>query len=330
MRRFFLWLLISLMLCAACAGAEANPYDAILAEVDAFGADAVEFMTAEGWLSVRFTREMVVVPVGQVTQHDGRAYDLTTGETIAWEDLFVDGDLAAERLEGLAENALYDNAYAEYKEVTPVPRDSFTVANGLLTLYYPASQLSYFSGSSGALSFYAYELAGLLQEGVPLAVGDPATAKEGLETALETGTLPGALSEWAIGVAMRAADEALYAVDTPDIKEDYAVYHFEAPEMRGVGLLADPASLSVESAGIVGIWAERIDFHGLCAGVATREQCVEALGQPDRTTVIEAASAYSRLPAGETLGWQGHGNVLELHFVEGVLQSVTLRETTEE
>lgn len=117
---------------------------------------------------------------------------------------------------------------------------------------------------------------------------------------------------------MAEADAALRLVDVPDIKLDYAVYHFEAAPMRGVSLLS--TGESVDSALIEGVFAERMDFYGLCTGVAAREACVAALGEPDESRVVETADAYSRLPAGETLCWRNETRALELHFVDGCAQ----------
>ncbi|HIQ62903.1 MAG TPA: hypothetical protein IAA66_04860 [Candidatus Avichristensenella intestinipullorum] len=313
---------LCLLCMASCALAQTDTYMDIVDAVYALGADHVTFSQDGDWLSAVLSREETLPQMGSVTQWEGVAYHLSTGEPVGWDEVFSDGDAAAARLEEIAQTALYANAYAEYSRFSPVPRDSFALENGQLTVYYPAEQFSHFSGVSGALSVYAYEMDGLLCPDIPWAVGDTAQAAQGLATALETGALPGALSEWTLGRPMAEADAALRLVDVPDIKLDYAVYHFEAAPMRGVSLLS--TGESVDSALIEGVFAERMDFCGLCTGVAAREACVAALGEPDESRVVETADAYSRLPAGETLCWRNETRALELHFVDGVLHSVTL------
>ncbi len=329
MRRFFCLLLAGLLLAAPCALAQGAPWDAILSAVQALNPDGLsqdaQFKEAGGWMSAIVSQEGMIAPRLEGTQWHGLVYDTETGEPVAWDDLFADGDAAAARMEEIAEESTYDNAYAEYNQITPLPRESFAVYDGVLTVYYPAEQLSHFSGRSGAFSFYAYELDGLLNEGVPLAAGDVAGAKTAMAAALTDGALPAPLDEWKLGGSMSDAADKLGVVDVPDLTHDFAVYRFEAPEMRGVSLLAKPDEENVNTASIAGIMAERIDFSGLQTGVSTREECVAALGEPAETVAVDASDAYSRLPVGEALMWSGDGKtVLELHFAEGVLYSVTL------
>ncbi|MDR0928765.1 MAG: hypothetical protein LBM74_03515 [Oscillospiraceae bacterium] len=256
-------------------------------------------------------------------------YDLAAGALVTWDDLFLDGEAAAAHLEALA-GASQGNTYHEFNQIHPIPRDHFALRGGQLFIYYPREQLAHVSGNAGAYAFYAYEMPGLLQEGVPLATGDVTQAAAGLLEVLETGALPAPYAAWSLGNPMANAAAALTQVDVPNLTHDYAVYAFEAPEMRGVSLLAHPDATDADSALIAGVYAQRIDFFGLCTGIATRAQCEAALGQPDAVLQIEEVDAYSRLPVGETLLWQQGGRALELHFVEGVLHSITLREANTE
>lgn len=330
MRRFLCAMLslpwIVLLLSAPVSLAQEGAMDAILSAIDAMKTPGLEqdaaFEEAGGWLSATVTQKGQIAPMMEGVQTHGIVVDMATGERVTFADLFIDEDAAAERMERIAEESTYKNAYSEYNEITPMPRDSFVVTQDVLTVYYPATMLSMFSGRSGGFSYYAYELEGLLREGVPLLSGDSANAREALWTALSAGALPGPLAEWALGRSMAEADEALSLVDVPDLSHDFALYRFEAPEMRGVSLLS--FSDDEESAVIEGIMAERIDFSGLFPGVSTKAMCLEALGEPARTETVADADAYSRLPNGETLLYEGEGNALAFHFVGDMLQSVTL------
>ncbi len=328
MRRFFCLFLMGMLLAGSAAVAQGTPWDAILTAVEKLNPDGLEqeaeFHEAGGWISAIVSQKGRIAPQMEGTQWFGRVFDMATGEPITWDDVFADGDAAAERIQALAEASAYDNAYAEHNQIAPVPRDSFSVRDGVLTVYYPAEQLSHFSGRSGAFSFCAYELDGLVREGVPLAQGDSGQAKEAFEAALAEGAFPEPLSEWKLGGEMGEAAEALGLVDVPDLTYDAAMYRFEAPEMRGVTLLAAPLDEDVDRAVIIGIMAERMDFSGLKTGISSREACVTALGEPDSGEMVETADAYSRLPTGETLKWIRGDKALEMHFIDGILFSVSL------
>lgn len=311
-----------------CALAQQLPLDAVFDAVEGFRAEgfthSAEFFDVGSWMSAVVSQEGQFEGLGKGIQRTGLVFDMETGERVLWDDLFVDGDAAADRIEAIIEASTYNNTYAEFNALTPVPRDNFTVSADVLTIYYPVKQLSHFSGLCGAFSFYAYELAGLLREDIPLQAGDAATAKDVLQATFENKALPGPLVRWAIGSQMMDAKEALGLVDVPDLTYDYAVYHFLAPDMRGVSLLSLPAEDKVDTASIAGIMAERIDVGGLCTGVTNKENCIAALGEPQAVTLVETADGYSRLPEGETLYWYGNDVALELHFVTNILYSVTL------
>ena len=329
MRRLFCCLIIVWLLAVSVSVAERPPLDTVFEAVEGFRAEgfthSAEFIEAGPWLSAVVMKEGHFEGVGKGTEWIGMVFDLETGERITWDDLFVDGDTAASEIERIAEVSSDNNAYSEYRNVSPVPRDRFAVSDETLTVYYPVDQLSHFSGRCGAFSFYAYELSGLLKEDIPLKAGDSALAKEALTAALSEKALPGPLSKWAVGGQMIDAKNELTLVDVPDLTYDYAIYRFEAPEMRGVSLLSNPDEDRAETAAIAGVMAERIDFSGLFAGLSSREDCVAALGNPDETVSVGEADAYSRLPVGETLRWLGEGVALEMHFVENILHSVTIR-----
>lgn len=323
MKRFIAIVTAILVLCTSAAMGEAFQ-QASGAILDVLMADGMPENTAfdehDTWISASaeykdrdFTRFLGVI------------YDTETEAFVSWADIFAAGDAAAARMEAIAEEAHYANAYSEYNAISPVPRDNFALLGQELVIFYPPEQLSYFSGRAGAVSFYAYELEGLLNEGIPFKAADIADAKQVLAEVQETGTLPQLVDLIAIGSDMAQADASLTLVDAPDVRYDYAIWQFEAPQMRGAALLSATDDTDKQAAKITGIQTERIDFGGLCTGIATKADCIAALGEPATQDTIETADAYNRLPAGETLTWPGETYAVDLHFVDDVLQSVTVR-----
>ena len=326
MRRVFLCLLAGFLLFVPGGLAQGGGLDAAFSAIEGLrlagcGQD-VAFFESGAWMSAVVVQSGPIAPMMEGTQVDGLIFEMETGERVGWDDLFIDGDAAAERMEDIAEASIYRNAYGEYDGIRPMPRDSFALLGQQLTVYYPAERLATFSGRSGAFSFYAYELDGLPADGVPLAAGNVDDAAAALLDAYLGGFLPGFLMDWPVGRPMTEARDALGLEDVPNWSLDYALYRFEAPQMRGVTLLS--SSDDVNTAVIEGVMAERIDFSGLCTGVTPRAACVAALGEPELVEEISGADAYSRLPDGETLVYQGFGREVRLHFVSDILHSITI------
>jgi len=282
----------------------------------------VAFFELGPWISVVVAQRGPIAPMMEGTQYHGLVFEMETGARIAWDDLFTDGHAAAERMEDIAEVSVYRNAYGDYSGLRPMPWDSFAISGAQLTVYYPAQQLSTFSGCSGAFSFYAYELDGFLRDGIPFEAGNPEEAEGALMDAYLGGFLPGFLMDWPIGRPLAEVRDALGLEDVPNWSHDYALYRFEAPQMRGVTLLS--SSDNVNAAVIDGIMAERIDFSGLWPGVATRAACIAALGEPEAIEEVSGADAYSRMPDGKTLVYQGFGREVRFHFVDDTLHNITL------
>ena len=330
MRRFLVALFVCLCLCMAVSFAEMLPLEPLFEAVEGFKAEGVtqstEFLNAAPWMSALVRSEGQFDDVGEGVQYHGITFDVETGEQITFEDIFTDADAAVARIQEIAEAFAFDNAYAERNETTPIPQDNFIATQDFLTIYYPISQFSYFSGHSGGFSFYAYELEGLLREDIPLQKGAIDAAGDALTETFKRKSLPGFLTPWAIGSSMADADAALTVVDVPDLTYEHAVYRFEAPEMRGVSLLSRSEEDNVDTAVISGIMSTRIDFSGLCTGIATKEDCIAALGEPAASALVTEADGYSRLPVGETLSFTAGDTdtVLEMHFVDSILYSVSL------
>ncbi|MCL1796493.1 MAG: hypothetical protein FWG37_06345, partial [Clostridia bacterium] len=242
MRRIFLCFSAVLFFFVPTALAQNTELDAIVSAVDGLiipGCNPeILFFESEPWLSVVVTQSGPIAPMLTGTQVDGMVFTAETKTRIAWDDLFIDADAAAERVAAIAEASVYQNAYGNYSGIRPVPRDSFALFGSQLTVYYPAERLSTFSGNSGAFSFYAFELDGLLADGACFPAGNAGDAATALSDACLRGSLPGFLADWPIGRRMEEARNILLLEDIPDLSTDFALYRFEAPQMRGATLLS--------------------------------------------------------------------------------------------
>lgn len=300
----------------SAAQAQELPWDVIFAQTDALNPDGLEqvlaFEEAGPWLSVTATQYGMIAPRMMGTQKYGLVFALEDGSRVTWDQVFADGDAAAAWLEARAEEASMDNAYSEYNAVSPVPRDNFTVGEHVFTVYYPAAQLSYFSGLSGGFSFYAYELEGLLAEDAPIVQGDIAEAQAAVRQALDTGALPGALAQWKLGTQMQEAADALGLVDVPDLDAVHALWRFEAPLMQGVTFLSEREDAQVETATITGIEAARYDLSGLQTGRTTLAACEAAL------------AGLSPETEEQLLRFRGETYTLTLRFDGDILSSIAL------
>ena len=88
-------------------------------------------------------------------------FDLRTGDSVVFDDLFTDPDAAKERIEALLEEDVEPtlSTYLENSQLFPVPYDRFFLDGfGHLIIVYEQSQLSFLSGYSGSMSFRYSEL----------------------------------------------------------------------------------------------------------------------------------------------------------------------------
>ena len=90
-------------------------------------------------------------------------YDLSDGEKLTLDRLFSDSAEAVRQMEAMAETSLGQEMteYMDNRDVTPLPKDSFTMDEWGITFHYPVSQLSFASGVAGAVQFFYDELYGL-------------------------------------------------------------------------------------------------------------------------------------------------------------------------
>ena len=113
------------------------------------------------YLSILFSAEGKMLRGRPSQVYYPMTFDLRTGESVSFDELFADPDAAKALLESLLETDVEPtlSTYLENNQLFPVPFDRFFLDGfGHLTIVYENSQLSFLSGFSGSVSFRTSEL----------------------------------------------------------------------------------------------------------------------------------------------------------------------------
>lgn len=260
--------------------------------------------------------------------------DLTRGEVITLDDLFSDADAARAFLEEYLEWELAPglSAHLRSAQLTPMP-ESFGLSSTGLTLYYPFEQLATLSDRAGTVNLQWCEMLPYLRLGEGsvlrrLGAEDMVTlndsSAQAIRAAAETGALPGIPAQ--LGASVQEAVDTYRLLIDPDLYEGGRMIQLEDGAFRGVYLLTDSLTDSWSSSVIRGIRTDRINLHGLCTGVTTREEWRAVLGESDASVTVDADKAeMNRMVPGISDYYNFQGVQLRLHANgEGVLTSVIL------
>lgn len=255
-------------------------------------------------------------------KRDGHAYsamtyDLTTGSRVTLDELFTDAEAAVSHMEEIALDTLSDelNGYMEYSDITPIPRDSFTLDEHGITFWYPADQFQLLSGYSGACQFWYEELDGLWKAETTEVLSDAEMAAA-IAQSVSDGTLPHVPVE--MGQPIPEVAAAYRLLREPDEFPGGRYFVMEDPAFRSVLVLSDALAGDDEHAVVEGVQLRRGGLHGLMIGHTTAERWREVLGNPDETIVFSENMAYDyNLPAGSCDIYHYGGNELRLHADEG-------------
>lgn len=249
------------------------------------------------------------------------SYDLTTGQRLALADLFTDVEAAVSRMEAIAEASLSEelNGYMAYSQLTPLPRDSFTLDETGITFWYPAEQFSLLSGYAGAVQFWYEELDGLWQESWVEALSAQEQKKR-IETSVAEGALPHVDAR--MGQSIAELEESYRLLRVPDEFPGGRYFLFEDAAFRGVRVISN----TLESDVVEGVQLLRGALHGLVIGQSTQADWRNVLGAPGETIDFSQNMAYDYgLPAGMSDVYHFGGNELRLHADEtGTLCAIQL------
>ncbi len=113
------------------------------------------------YLSILFSAEGKMLRGRPSQVYYPMTFDLRTGESVSFDQLFTDPDAAKALIESLLETDVEPtlSTYLENSQLFPVPFDRFFLDGfGHLMIVYENSQLSFLSGFSGSVSFRYSEL----------------------------------------------------------------------------------------------------------------------------------------------------------------------------
>lgn len=258
--------------------------------------------------------------------------DLTTGESIAFDDLFMDADAARLALTDALEWDIAPllSAHLRNSQLTPLP-ETFGLSEAGLTLYYPMEQLATLSDQAGTVTFRWCEMLEHLKLGEGMILNRigaekmvtlDETSAEAIRTAAESGQLPGIPVK--LGDSVQEAVDAYRLLMDPDLYESGRMMQLEDGVFRGVYLLTDSLTDSWEHSVIQGIRADQMNLYGLMTDVTTQAEWRSVLGEPAATVEVDDVKAEAnRILPGYSDYYNYDGVQLRLHANdEGVLTSL--------
>ncbi len=251
------------------------------------------------------------------------SYDLSTGQRLTLDKLLGDVDAAVAWMEEDAEKSFAGlfSGYMEYDEVTPLPRDSFTLDEDGITFWYPSDQFFLLSGYAGACRFTYEELSEWLltdENALPARLGvtgkmtSDEEAKKAIEESAASGRLPHIPVQ--LGENMGEIVEAYRLAQTPDSFPGGRYFVLEAPAFRDVMLISDAIQSGFEDSVLEGIQLRRGSMYGLMIGQTRRERWLSLLGEPEESIAFSESMAYDYgLPTGQSDIYHFGGYELRLH-----------------
>lgn len=267
------------------------------------------------YASLRFTQQGKIRfgRYGQVT--NTLLMNVESGSEATLESVLGELDALQSFLDLYVEEKVlpYINTYLDTSELLPVPLDNVYLAADGMTIHYPADRFSFFSGNSGAIEIKYYEL-GEEFAGNVQSISTFATTAQDILTTAALGVLPGVNDVW-LDMTLSGALAVFGTLTDPDYIADGEIYEVERPALRGVSLIAPRGAQEDAGAMLVGIRSQRVNMQGLKTGVTERGECIQALGEPQGSVVLDAATAESYRVAEGRLDTYAAGNyTLKMYY----------------
>ncbi|MBQ9264816.1 MAG: hypothetical protein IJ189_11510 [Clostridia bacterium] len=267
------------------------------------------------YLSILFSVEGKMLTGRPSHAYYPMTFDLFTGEEITFDQLFTDPDGAKSFIETYLENEVEPtlSTYLENNQLFPVPYDRFFLDSfGHVMLAYENSQLSFLSGTSGAVSFRYSQLSpwlDLSDDGIvahtpwQMYVMTPeqtdAQRSEAMWTWLKNNAcLIVANPSISLGTSMELVLKDFHATTDSGYYPNGAYFEVEEPVFRGALILTDE-----NEERIIGIQTNQIDLYGISTGATTLEEAEGFLGNApvSRMELNEAAAEIYHVCPGHML-----------------------------
>ncbi|MBR5231140.1 MAG: hypothetical protein IKW00_02700 [Clostridia bacterium] len=211
--------------------------------------------------------------------------NLTEGSEASLDSVFSDMDGLSSRLDLYVEETVLPqlNTYLDAAELLPVPLENIYLSHDGLTVHYPSDRFSFFSGNSGAVEIKYFELE-LENEGI-------GAAGEGdVLTLAAEGKLFG-VGQVSLDMTLESVLNAFGGLNESDFIVNGEIYEVEEPSLRGVSFIMARDADTGER--LKGIRSQRLDMQGLKTGVSTRKECINALGKPRGSALLDPDTAES-------------------------------------
>lgn len=260
-------------------------------------------------LSVAFLADGALETERSTQEWSAVNINLRTGESIPLDALFTDAEAANDAITALIENTIEPELsdHLGAAELLPLP-DVFSLTEYGITFHYPIQRFETLAERAGTITILWSEIADVLdlsddsiltRLGVPLQMAFPSDAKETLRQVLSDGVFPGIPAS--LGDHVQSLIDTYALLNDPDLAGSQRLIALEDGAFRGVSLLTDNLTDSLDSSVVQVIRTDRLMLCGLITGQTTQAEWREALGEPDSTAAVSTDDAESRrMVAGQT------------------------------
>ena len=267
------------------------------------------------YLSILFSAEGKMLSGRPSQVYYPMTFDLTTGDEVTFGQLFADPESAKAFIEEYLENQVEPelSTHLENNQLFPVPYDRFFLDSfGHVILVYENSQLSFLSGTSGAVSFRYSQLSPWLDgspEGVIAhipwhlygmgAAQTETRSADALWAWLESNAcLIPAQTTFSLSADLQKSLARFHVTTDPGFYPGGVSYEVEEPVFRGALILTDEKEETV-----TGVQTSQLDLYGVSTGSTTLDEAAAFLGREPavRMELGEAAAELYRVCPGEML-----------------------------
>lgn len=274
-------------------------------------AEGEDLGNCDWYVSILFSAEGKMLQGRPSHVYYPMTFDMRTGEEVSFEQLFTDPDGAKAFIEEYLQEEIEPtlSTYLENNQLFPVPFERFFLDSfGHVVLVYENAQLSFLSGTSGAVSFRYSQLEPWLNEGedgvvshLPWLGFSQAQEADGLWTWLKSGVLiPAYGRSITLGTEMEqvfkgsAYTSPFHAAADSEFYPGGACYELEEPVYRGALIITDENEETVNGI-LTGEW----DFGLIQTGKTTLQEA-KAFLQKEMDAAIpledSAAALYRVCP----------------------------------